>query len=118
MKRTSIASVAVACALALPASAVAQSAGDNQYQDPLATPNSSQPKSSTPRSTSPAPSQGSSAGSGSGTAGTSTAPATPSATATTSGLPRTGADPAPLALIGLALLGGGLGLRRAARSAV
>lgn len=118
MKRTSIASIAVAGALALPASALAQSAGDNQYQDPLANPNSGSQQRSTPAPRSaPAPSQGSSAGTSSGSAGTSTAPAAPSTTAApASGLPRTGSDPAPLALVGVALLGGGLALRRLARA--
>jgi LPXTG-motif cell wall-anchored protein len=119
MTRISIILVAAVCALALPAAALAQSAGDNQYQDPLAAPQSrgnsgsGGGSGSGSGSSTPAPSQGSSSGSGSGTAGSpGSSGSTGSGTASTSGLPRTGGHPELLALLGVALLGGGLGLRR------
>ncbi|MFL5885445.1 MAG: hypothetical protein ACJ77M_10275 [Thermoleophilaceae bacterium] len=121
MIRTTLVSIAVAWALALPATALAQSAGDNQYQDPLATPNSSTKHSSGSGSgsTGTAPSQGTSNGSSgsSGTAGASSSSGTGAASgaaATGTGLPRTGGHPVPLALIGVGLLGAGLGVRRLA----
>jgi LPXTG-motif cell wall-anchored protein len=121
MPRTSLIAIAVACLLALPAVALAQSAPDTQYQDPLATPNSgskSTPRSNGGGSGSNTPSQGTSSGSsGSGSSGTAGASASSGAAAgtTASGLPRTGGHPELLALAGIALLGGGFALRRAAR---
>ena len=120
MTRKLLVALSLACALAFPAAAMAQSAGDNQYQDPLASPHSNSSSGSSGGSGSststPAPSSsGSTSGSGSsGTAGTSSAgtAATPSATATGAGLPRTGGHPELIGLLGVALLGGGLGLRR------
>jgi LPXTG-motif cell wall-anchored protein len=103
---------AVAAALLLPAAAFGQSAGDDQYQDPF-------DGSGTPAAGSPGSSNGLSqtpdlaGSSGSGTAGTGSSGSdvlagdVPSA----SQLPATGADAHVLALAGLALLLGGLGLR-------
>lgn len=122
MKRIALTVVVVVCALVVPAAALAQSAGDNQYTDPLASPHSgtkSTPQGSSGSST-PAPSQGTSSGTGSGTAGTSSSSGTaPSAGTTASGraLPRTGGHPELIALAGLVLLAGGVGLRRAGRRA-
>jgi LPXTG-motif cell wall-anchored protein len=97
---------------ALPAAATAQDAGGNQYQDPLA----GEP--------------GTGSGGGSGNSGGNANAAPPSGTrnaqagtgagdGTTAAqardqLPATGADGWLLALAGAMLLGGGLGLRRAA----
>jgi LPXTG-motif cell wall-anchored protein len=100
-----------AAVMALPAAALAQSAGDNQYQDPLGGASNS----------------GSSGGSGngggggnagaagnSGTAGdsASSAQADGSASAQANQLPRTGVDSGLLALTGAAMLGVGVALRR------
>jgi hypothetical protein len=104
---------ALMLALALPAAALAQGAGDEQYQDPFGD-EQSQP---TPTAT-PAPAQ---------PPATPSQPAAPAATATpapqtapapapASGgrqLPYSGADAGLLALAGAALLGAGLALRRA-----
>jgi hypothetical protein len=104
--------------LGLPGNALAQSAGDNQYQDPFAgqSPSSSQPKQ--------APSGG---GGGGGNAGASAgttaqaAPADPSATASQSQqqagatLPRTGFNATLPLVYGLVLLLSGVALRRGAR---
>jgi hypothetical protein len=122
MKRIALIVVVAVCALAVPTAALAQSAGDNQYTDPLASPHKSTSKGSSGSSGSstPAPSQGTSSGSGSGTAGTSassSAAPSASATATGSSLPRTGGHPELIAVAGLVLLAGGLGLRRAGRRA-
>src|SRR5437763_12163304 len=120
MTRMSFIAIAVVCVLALPASAIAQSAGDNQYQDPLATPHhgSSGSTRSSGGSGSATPSQGSSSGSAAGTSGSSGAGSQSSsgtsAAAGSGRLPRTGGHPELGALLGLALLTGGLGLRRAA----
>jgi LPXTG-motif cell wall-anchored protein len=109
-RRQRIAGLLVAALLALPAPAWAQSAGDEQYQDPFGgddqsqsggsdTSGSSEAAQATPTPT-PAP----------------TAP--PSSTATTAQaqpaapqLPRTGGDSAPQLAAGALLLAGGLVLR-------
>jgi LPXTG-motif cell wall-anchored protein len=130
-----IATLLAALALAAPATAFAQGAGDDQYQDPFG---STTQKSS--GSTHGSTTQKSS-GSTHGSSGTTTRPSTssgglsqtpnmggsststPTSSATAAGaasgtaqatpqqLPNTGADPRLLALAGLALLLGGIGLR-------
>jgi LPXTG-motif cell wall-anchored protein len=95
-------------ALAIPAAALAQGAGDEQYQDPFGD-EQSQP---TPTAT-PAPTQAPSTSSQVQPAPTATAaPQTPPPSGGRQ-LPYTGADAGLLALAGAALLGAGLGLRRA-----
>ena len=104
-----IAALAAALSLAVPAGALAQGAGDNQYQDPFAGEDS-----------------GSGAGSGSGGGGgaegnsdngslSDSPPAGESLASqqsTSSGeLPRTGADPGLVALLGAGLILTGAGLR-------
>jgi LPXTG-motif cell wall-anchored protein len=105
-----IAALAAALSLALPAGALAQGAGDNQYQDPFAGEDS-----------------GSGGGSGSGSSGGGGAEGTDNGTlsssppsgeqlasqqSTSSGeLPRTGADPGLVALLGAGLILTGAGLR-------
>ena len=100
-----IAALAAALSLALPAGALAQGAGDNQYQDPFAGEDS-----------------GSGSGSGGGAEGTtgngslSNSPPSgqqlASQRSTPSGeLPRTGADPGLVALLGAGLILTGAGLR-------
>lgn len=114
-------------ALGTAAPALAQSAGDEQYSDPLAGQSSPKPsqssKSSSPSLT-PAP-QGSSAGSGSSGSGAGSAapaptpapaPSSPSAAAPAASssarqLPRTGFDTMTVAALGGALLLLGIGLR-------
>ena len=104
----------IAGALA-PAESLAQSAGDQQYADPLA--QQEQPSS-------PAPNSGSQGNSGSGNSGSGTAPSAQqaptaatqqdananAAQTTPSGaqLPRTGLDVAPIAIAGAVLFSGGL----------
>jgi LPXTG-motif cell wall-anchored protein len=103
---------AAALVAALPAAGLAQDAGSNQYQDPLA----GEPG-------------GGGGGGNSGGGGNGTAPSsgtqqnvqsqsgpdtTAAATPAREQLPATGSDTWMLALAGAMLLGGGLGLRRVA----
>ena len=114
-RRRSIPALACALALALPSAALAQSAGDDQYQDPFSgqSPSSSQPKQ--------APSGGGGNSQVSPQAQSSPSTATTAATPTQGAaqgetLPRTG-FPAFLPLAyGLVLLLSGAALRRGARS--
>ena len=104
-----IAALAAALSLALPAGALAQGAGDNQYQDPFAGENSGS-------------GSGSGSGGGGGAEGTngngslSNSPPSgeqlASQQSTSSGeLPRTGADPGLVAVLGAGLILTGAGLR-------
>jgi LPXTG-motif cell wall-anchored protein len=102
-----IAALAAALSLALPAGALAQGAGDNQYQDPFAGENSGSGSGS------------GSGGGGEGTTGNGSLSNSPpsgeqlaSQQSTSSGeLPRTGADPGLIALLGAGLILTGAGLR-------
>jgi LPXTG-motif cell wall-anchored protein len=104
-----IAALAVALSLALPAGALAQGAGDNQYQDPFAGENSG----------SGGGSGGGGGGGGEGTSDNGSLSNSPpsgeqlaSQQSTSSGeLPRTGADPGLIALFGAGLILTGAGLR-------
>jgi LPXTG-motif cell wall-anchored protein len=99
------AAVVAALVLAFPALALADSAGDNQYQDPLA--NSPQ-KQKTTQTTTPAP-----VTSPAPAATSSAPPQSATASASSSGtLPRTGFPVAPLVVLGAALIGAGLIVRR------
>jgi hypothetical protein len=108
--RVLLASLTVAAALALlPAGALAQNAGDQQYTDPLAGSNThpNSHKSVTPTASAASP----------GSQSTSAQGVTPSATrsrAAGSGLPRSGVDVVWLGLTGVLLLGSGVALRRVA----
>jgi LPXTG-motif cell wall-anchored protein len=103
--RLSLSLIAVLFAL-LPAGALAQSAGDEQYEDPFADEPAQEAPAAPPAST-PAPA----APAAPATAGQ--APAAPQAAAAQ--LPRTGAETWLLALAGLALLCAGATLRAHAR---
>jgi LPXTG-motif cell wall-anchored protein len=107
-----LAALAVALSLALPAGALAQGAGDNQYQDPFAGEDSGSGSGG-----------GSGGGGGGGGAegttgnGSELSNSPPSSqlaaqSSTPSGeLPRTGADPSLVALLGAGLILTGAGLR-------
>lgn len=109
----------LALALAAPAAAMAQSAGDEQYVDPLGgqTTQGSGGSSGSSQSSSGSTSQGSSPStsqsSGSPAAATAT-PAAGSGSAAPTTLAHTGVDLRLLAGLGFLLLAGGLALRRAA----
>ena len=100
--------VPLTCALALafPASALAQGAGDDQYQDPFADGSQQQTQSS------PAPQSSAPADQAAPQSGSSSATAAPSATAAAPTLPRTGAEAGLTAAGGGLLLLAGLTLRR------
>jgi LPXTG-motif cell wall-anchored protein len=115
MSRPRSVAVAAAClALALPGAALADSAGDNQYQDPLGnTPSQQKPKKKTQSTTQTATPTQTPASSSS--APSSTAASTTTTTAQNSGtLPRTGMPVVPLVVVGVALIAGGVLIRRLA----
>jgi LPXTG-motif cell wall-anchored protein len=112
MTRSLLIIAALLCALAVPSAALAQGAGDEQYQDPFGDEQSQ--SDPTPTAT-PAPAQPASA---------QPAPAQPPAPAPAPApaqasqaeqLPRTGADAGWLALAGIVFLAAGIALRRADR---
>jgi hypothetical protein len=108
------AALAAASLLAFPAASLAQSAGDNQYQDPLAGQHQQTSRHTTTAKPAPAPAPAPAA------APTNTTPA-PAAPASTSAqaqpvpLARTGLDAWIPALAGLLLVAAALALRRSAR---
>lgn len=116
-KRAKRCAVLAAClALAVPGTALAQGAGDNQYQDPFG---SDQGGGGQSQGSSGSGSQGSSSqGAGSSSSGSSSSGSSASAgrssgaSAGTDGrLARTGGEPIPLAALGAGLLLAGVGLR-------
>jgi LPXTG-motif cell wall-anchored protein len=109
MDRRRVAALITAATLALPSAAFAQSAGDEQYDDPFAGEDQEQAE--------PTPDPDTPTSSDSAQEPTTTTP-TPTTTATTAQaqpgqeqLPRTGADAGLLALGGFVLLTGGVALR-------
>jgi len=116
-RRRSIPALACALTLALPSAALAQSAGDNQYQDPFSgqSPSSSQPKAPSGGGNSQVQAQAQASPAGSTTATQSQSSQSGQA-AQGETLPRTGFEAfLPLAY-GLVLLLSGAALRRGARS--
>jgi LPXTG-motif cell wall-anchored protein len=124
--RPSITALAAALALAAPASALGQDepgAGDSQYSDPFAPP---QTQTQTQPAQPPAPTPDHEAGDQGQAAPAQTEPVpdddlgvsepeietTPAQTSPAQTLPRTGFDVLPVAAAGLLLLLGGLALRR------
>jgi hypothetical protein len=112
--------VALAASLALPSSALAQSAGDEQYTDPFGQEDpAAQPQEPAPEPE-PAPEQPVEQPSGTvepATGGDGTAEAAPTAEAAQEGsatLPRTGGPVLLFAAIGYALLLAGVAIRRKA----
>jgi LPXTG-motif cell wall-anchored protein len=104
-----LAAIAAAAFMAAPAPALAQSAGDEQYEDPFAGEDQSQSQpepTATPAPTEPAPEE---------PAPDEPAPAAeqpaPAATQQQTELPRTGLDAVPIVAAGALLLGGGIALR-------
>jgi hypothetical protein len=125
-----LAALAIAGLLAAPGTALAQSAGDNQYQDPFGSQGSgggqsggSQgsgggsgqsggDQSSGSQSSS---GQSSDGGSSQSSSSTGTTDAQTSQTTSSRELPRTGGEPGLIALMGAALTFGGVALRRRVR---
>jgi LPXTG-motif cell wall-anchored protein len=108
MDRRRLAALTAALVLAVPGAAFAQSAGDEQYEDPFGG-DQEQPEP-TPEPTA-APDSSSDTGGETAQAAPAPAPTAPEATAAQAQLPRTGADAGLLALSGVVLLGSGLALR-------
>jgi len=121
LRTQTTAAIAIAASLALPGTALAQSAGDNQYVDPLAgqsshhhstSSNSGTSGSGTSSSTSASTSTGSSGSSGSSASGSSASGTAGSSAANGRQLPRTGFELLIPIELGLALLLTGFTLRR------
>ena len=114
MTRSLLIIAALLCALAAPSAALAQGAGDEQYQDPFGDEQSqAEPTpTATPAPAQPAPSQAAPAPTAAPSAAQAPTQAAP-APASSEALPRTGADAGWLALAGAVLLAAGLALRRA-----
>ena len=117
--RSFLALAVLAAVLGLPAAALAQGAGDDQYQDPFGS-GQEQQQEPTPQAT-PAPTQAPAEPSQSAPPAATPAPAAPAAPAAPSAqssaqLPYTGADAGLLALAGGLLLGAGVALRLRVRA--
>ena len=117
--RRRLAALVAAALLAAPATALGQSAGDDQYEDPFAgqNDNGGGNESQQPAATAtPAPAQQAPAPAATAAPSTGAAPAASGSTsvAPASGqaeLPRTGLDTAPLIVLGTVLLASGVALR-------
>ncbi len=109
MTRSLVCIAALLCALAAPSAALAQGAGDEQYQDPFGDEQSQPEPTATPV---PAPAQPAPAQPAPAQPAPAPAPA-PAQASQSEQLPRTGADAGWLALAGIVFLAAGLALRRA-----
>jgi hypothetical protein len=108
--RRRLAALAAVALLAAPAPALGQSAGDEQYEDPFAGEEQSQPEpTATPAPAAPEPAPEEPAAQPAAQSTPSTATAEPASQQPE--LPRTGLDVAPLFAVGVVLLGGGIALR-------
>ena len=115
MTRSLLIIAALLCALAVPSAALAQGAGDEQYEDPFgdeqsqseptptATPAPAQPAPAQPAPAQPVPAQPAPA----------QPPPAPAQASQAEQLPRTGVGAGWIALAGAVLLASGLALRRA-----
>ena len=112
MRNRTAALVLAALALGVGApGALAQGAGDDQYQDPLAAPSEpaqQEEQEPAPATSAPQPTTGG----GSETAGASQTADAPAAAAPSEELPRTGPAAGLVGLAGVALAGAGAALRR------
>ena len=115
MTRFMLCIAALVCALAAPSAALAQGAGDEQYEDPFGDEQSQQEPAptATPAPAQPAPAPAQPAPAPAQPAPSTPAPAPAQASASQQ-LPRTGVDAGWIALAGAASLTAGLALRRRA----
>ena len=102
---------ALACALAAPSAALAQGAGDEQYQDPFG---DEQTEPAPTATATPAPAQSAPSAPAPAPAPSASAAQAPTQAAPAEQLPRTGADAGWLGFAGAVLLAAGLALRRRA----
>ena len=115
MTRSLLIVAALLCALAAPAAALAQGAGDEQYQDPFGDEQSQPAPAPAPTTApAPAPAQAPSAPAPTATPSAQAPPASPAPAPAAGQLPRTGAEAGWLALAGAVLLAAGLAIRRRA----
>ena len=113
MIRSMLCIAALLCALAAPSAALAQGAGDEQYQDPFGDEQSQQADPTPEPTATPAPAQ-SAPSAPAPTATPSAAQAPTPVAAPSNQLPRTGVDAGWIALAGALSLAAGLALRRRA----
>ena len=115
MTRSTLCIAALLCALAAPSAALAQGAGDEQYEDPFGDEQSQQDPAptATPAPAQPAPAPAQPAPAQPAPSAPAPAPAPVQASASQQ-LPRTGVDAGWIALAGAASLAAGLALRRRA----
>ena len=111
--RRRLAALAAAALLAAPTTALGQSAGDDQYEDPFAGDHQEQTQepaaTATPAPAAPAPAEPAQAPE-------STPAPAPEPGAAPAELPRTGLDTGPVLAIGAVLLAGGVALRLRVRA--
>ncbi len=110
--RTLVALAALLLSLALPSGALAQGAGDEQYQDPFGDEQSQQEPAPTPEPAPPPATEPPPAAAAPSQATPQPAPAAPAQSGRQ--LPYTGVDAGLVALAGAVLLSAGLALRRRA----
>jgi hypothetical protein len=103
------AALAISFALVFPAAALADSAGDQQYQDPLG---NTPAKPKTPKPTTTTPTQTPSASPAPATSTVPSSAAKPAAAQSSGTLPRTGFPIGPVIALGAALIGAGFLIRR------
>jgi hypothetical protein len=111
-----LAALIAALALVAPASAAAQSAGDDQYEDPFAGENRESEPAASPRQQEPAPAAEGGAGVPLAEPQLQRVPAAtaaqpPAAAPASAELPYTGADGAPILIAGTVMLAAGVALR-------
>jgi len=118
MTRFMLCIAALLCALAAPSAALAQGAGDEQYEDPFGDEQSQQEPAPTatpaPAQPTPAPAQPAPAQPAPAQPAPSTPAPAPALASASQQLPRTGVDAGWIALAGAASLAAGLALRRRA----
>lgn len=114
MTRSLLCLAALLAALAAPAAALAQGAGDEQYEDPFGDEQSQQAEPTPAATATPAPAQSApSAPAAPAPTAVPSAAQAPSQAAPAGELPRTGLDAGWIALGGAIVLAAGLALRRA-----
>ena len=113
MTRFVLCIAALLCVLAAPAAALAQGAGDEQYEDPFGDEQSQQSNPTPQPTATPAPAQSAPSAPAPTASPTAAQAPTQAAPAPSPQLPRTGVGAGWIALAGAVLLASGLALRRA-----
>jgi len=113
MTRSMLCIAALLCALAAPSAALAQGAGDEQYEDPFGDEQSQQADPTPEPTATPAPVQRAPSAPAPAPAAAPSIAQAPTQSAPSDELPRTGLGAGWVALAGAVLLAAGLALRRA-----